>query len=124
MNSRNGYSYCFDPSACRRCEGFCCRGRSGNIWVTAQEIARIADLLESNQIDIIRRYLKPVGNRLSIQEHFTGKEFTCVFFAAQEKKCNIYAARPEQCRRFPFWEHYRSRVDELFRECPGVRLHP
>ncbi|MCL7489051.1 MAG: YkgJ family cysteine cluster protein [Desulfobulbaceae bacterium] len=124
ITSQSGFSYFFDPAACRACAGFCCRGQSGSIWVNAREIARIADFFESNQIDIIHRYLTPVDNRLSIRERFADGQFSCVFFADQEKKCSIHAARPDQCRRFPFWEHYRNRIDELFRECPGVRLTP
>ena len=118
-----GFTYFFDPAACRECEGSCCKGRSGNIWVNAEEIGRIVGFLKSNQVDVIQRYLNPAGNRLSIRERSAGGQFVCIFFDNQEKKCTIYAARPDQCRRFPFWQYYRDRVEQLVDECPGVRLN-
>lgn len=32
----------------------------------------------------------------------------------------IYEVRPTQCRTFPFWDYFKTRVDELKLECPGV----
>jgi Fe-S-cluster containining protein len=29
--------------------------------------------------------------------------------------------RPEQCRRFPFWEYFKTHREQLVRECPGIR---
>ena len=41
-----GYSYSFNPSACQSCQGKCCTGESGYIYVTKDEIIKIAELLE------------------------------------------------------------------------------
>ena len=116
------FPYVFDPAACRACAGFCCRGKSGNIWVNAEEIEKIGSLLHMSQIDVIGRCLNPVGNRLSIKEKYVNGHYECVFFDGKVKNCSIYSARPTQCRRFPFWSHYRGRVEEVIDECPGVRL--
>ena len=32
----------------------------------------------------------------------------------------IYDARPNQCITFPFWDYYKTRLDELKQECPGI----
>ncbi|NCB55234.1 MAG: YkgJ family cysteine cluster protein, partial [Epsilonproteobacteria bacterium] len=32
----NAYPYAFDPSACETCQGNCCIGESGYIWVSAE----------------------------------------------------------------------------------------
>lgn len=116
-----GFAFSFDPSACRDCGGYCCRGGSGNIWVNGEEIKHIADFLNISPIEVIGTYLKPVGNRLSILERYTDGQYECVFFAVQTRQCSIYTVRPSQCRSFPFWPYYRDRVEELVEECPGVR---
>ena len=118
-----GFSYSFDQTACKKCAGFCCRGKSGNIWVNVAEIGNIANFLKISQIDIIGMYLTPVGNRLSIKERYVDGEHECVFFNGQERQCSIYKVRPYQCRQFPFWEYYRGQEEELVKECPGVRLN-
>jgi len=118
-----GFLYSFDQTACKKCAGFCCRGKSGNIWVNVAEIGNIASFLKISQIDIIGMYLIPAGNRLSIKERYADGEHECVFFNGQERQCSIYKVRPHQCRRFPFWEYYSGREEELVKECPGVLLN-
>jgi Fe-S-cluster containining protein len=120
---RKGFSYSFDPAACRQCSGACCRGKSGNIWVKVGEAEQIATYLQVSPIDIIGLYLVRVDNRISIRERYVDGKYECVFFDAQELRCSIYAVRPEQCRSFPFWSYFRGREDELLHECPGVRLN-
>jgi Fe-S-cluster containining protein len=117
-----GFLYSFDPAACCDCGGFCCRGRSGNIWVNAGEVAQIAGFLKKSQVDVIGECLIQVDNRLSIKERYADGQYECVFFDALALQCSIYAARPGQCRLFPFWQYYKDRLEELLAECPGVRL--
>ena len=65
-------------------------------------------------------YVRRVGARLSLKE-FPGGD--CVLWGGPEKGCLVYAARPVQCKTFPFWpEHLRSRRawDTLAGRCPGV----
>lgn len=116
------FPYTFDPDSCRECGGKCCTGMSGNIWVTAQEIAAIADLLGTNQLVIIQEYLNQIGNRWSIRERHIDDQFACIFFDSQGKQCQIYQARPAQCRMFPFWNYFQDHLEELLDECPGVSL--
>jgi Fe-S-cluster containining protein len=117
---RNGFGFGFDPSACSGCPGRCCRGTSGNVWVSPSEILQISGFLETNSIDCIQKYLNRVGNRLSIKERFTGHDFECVFFEGPKKGCSIYPVRPLQCRQFPFWDYFRRHKDQLVKECPGI----
>lgn len=120
--SRQGFPYSFDPDACETCEGKCCRGESGFIWVDSHELHAIALLLGMNDIDFMQKYIHRIGNRLSLNERTVGRQTVCVFFDMEERKCTIYSARPNQCRRFPFWEYYRERGEELMKECPGIRI--
>lgn len=120
---QDGFPYTFNPDSCLECEGRCCSGKSGYIWVNAKEIENIAGTLGMNQIDFMQHYLNRVGNRWSIKEKYSGSQVYCVFFSVQDKRCTIYQSRPTQCHRFPFWAYYRDHVDELLDECPGVRIN-
>jgi len=119
--TRAGFDFGFDPSACNGCAGHCCCGESGNIWVRQQEIVEIAAELQINIIDCIQQYCNRVGNRLAIKEQHFEHGLVCVFFAGTARRCTIYRVRPEQCRRFPFWEYFKKRREQLSRECPGIR---
>jgi len=116
-----GFDFCFDPAACRNCGGRCCRGKSGHIWVNAEEMKHIAAYLRTNTVDLVAAYLLRVGNRLSIRERKTDEEFACMFFDEQNSKCTIYEVRPSQCRQFPFWDYFKNHLETLIRECPGVK---
>lgn len=117
---RADFDFAFDPGACRHCPGYCCYGRSGKIWVNRYEIEMISSRLQINTVDCIRKYLERTDNRFSVRERFTELGFECVFFNSQSRQCSIYEARPEQCRQFPFWEHFREDREQLG-ECPGIR---
>ena len=46
----------------------------------------------------------------------------CVFFDTENKGCQIYGARPIQCRTWPFWDsNLKSEKawKETCEECPG-----
>jgi Fe-S-cluster containining protein len=58
------------------------------------------------------------GLRLSLREK---ANYDCVFW--QEGGCSVYAARPLQCRTFPFWSQNlvsRKAWEEEMGRCPGM----
>ncbi len=114
------YPYAFDPSACASCEGRCCTGESGYIYVSKNEIENIADLLGMQANDFAKEYLYKKGYKYSIKEMKFNGSYECVFYNRETNGCGIYDARPTQCRTFPFWEYYKTRVEELKLECPGI----
>ena len=116
----NGFDYTFDYSACSTCEGRCCTGSSGYIYVTKKEIENISNLLELDVKVFVEKYLYKNKYKYSIKENKIGESYECVFYNKESNGCNIYGARPLQCRTFPFWDYYKKRVDELKLECPGV----
>ncbi|HEX5329396.1 YkgJ family cysteine cluster protein [Sulfuricurvum sp.] len=118
--TQDGFSYAFDPSACASCGGNCCTGESGSIFVSVTEIAAIAELLEMEEGEFRRTYLRKEGFRFSLKERLVEGSYDCAFFDRSLKGCSIYAARPLQCRTFPFWDYFRHRIDELKLECPGI----
>lgn len=118
--TKEGFPYGFMPSACATCGGKCCTGESGYIHVNKTEMERIAAFLNIDIETLKSEYLYKHGYKYSIKEREVEGSFECVFYDAKQDGCMIYAARPVQCRTFPFWEYYKNRVDELKRECPGI----
>jgi len=114
------YPYAFDPSACNSCEGRCCTGESGYIYVNKNEIESIAKLLNLQVSDFAKEYLYKKGYKYSIKEMKFNESYECVFYNRETNGCGIYDARPTQCRTFPFWDYYKTRVEELKLECPGI----
>jgi hypothetical protein len=117
---QNGYDFAFDPKACDKCQGRCCIGESGSIWVNPQEITTLANALHVQRDVFINNYLIKIGYRYSIKEEIFNDGFRCVFFDVKEKKCSVYENRPTQCRTFPFWEHFKNHISEVEEECPGI----
>lgn len=114
-----GFDFGFDPQVCKKCNGYCCSGKSGNIWVNQFEILQICSLLNTNPIEFIPKYLQRKKNRYSIIEKHTDNGFECIFLQPNAT-CSIYAARPRQCKTFPFWAEFKRDVTSHFSACPGV----
>ncbi|OQX57820.1 MAG: zinc/iron-chelating domain-containing protein [Helicobacteraceae bacterium 4484_230] len=114
------YPYLFDANACAECGGRCCTGESGNIFVSAGEIRELALLKKMSEHDFIECYLEKRGYKYSLKEKRIGDSYDCIFYDRQINGCAVYEARPKQCRTFPFWDYYKTRVAELKQECPGV----
>lgn len=101
---------------CAGC-GDCCRGDPGYVWVRRSDIAGIAELLEKPRDYVMQRYTRRIGSRYSLKEL---KNLDCIFW---DNGCEIYSARPPQCKSFPFWkEHLKNpaRWEALSEQCPGI----
>jgi Fe-S-cluster containining protein len=120
LMQKEGYPYAFDPKACEECQGRCCTGESGYIYVNKTEIEAIAKLLNLNINEFAVKYLFKKGYKYSIKENKFEDSYECVFYDRETNGCKIYEARPSQCKTFPFWDYYKQRVAELKEECPGV----
>jgi len=118
--TKEGFSYGFTPSACATCGGKCCTGESGYIYVNKAEMERLADFLKIDVEELKRDYLYKSGYKYSIKEREREGSFECIFYDAAQDGCTVYGARPIQCRTFPFWDYYKTRVEELKQECPGI----
>ncbi len=117
---KESYPYAFDSSACAACQGRCCTGESGYIYVTKDEIKAIAEVLNEDINELRVKYLFKKGYKYSIKELNFNDSFECIFYDRESNGCRIYNARPSQCKTFPFWDYYKTRVDELKQECPGI----
>ncbi len=119
------FCFSFDSDVCKQCNGFCCRGESGYIFVEYSEIEQIASFLHVNIRDITQQFVKKVGYKLSLTEKIihgpNGREHACCFFDEQKECCSIYHVRPQQCRSFPFWDKFKNaKFQEVKKECPYV----
>lgn len=86
---------------CTQC-GDCCTGAPGYVWVNHEEMmALAAELGISDVAEFEQLYVRKVGTRKSLREFPNGD---CVFFDGQTRKCQVYNARPRQCRTWPFWD--------------------
>lgn len=120
LMKEDGFSYAFNPSACEDCQARCCTGESGYIYVSKAEIKAIAKLLKMDERDFVQKYLFKKMYKYSIKERKNGDSYECIFYDAASNGCTIYDARPLQCRTFPFWDYYKTRIEELKLECPGI----
>lgn len=103
---------------CTEC-GKCCTGAPGYVWVTDEEIADMAKVLNITPSEFRQKYTRLVHGEVSLKEH--PKNYDCVFL--QDNKCQLYKSRPKQCRTFPFWrENLSSKEawDETAERCEGI----
>ncbi len=102
---------------CTRC-GACCRGTPGYVWVSPAEIEQLARFRGQTVEEFSLRFVRRVGNRYSLIERPGGD---CIFWDVK-KGCTVYAARPVQCRTWPFWpENVETPAawDQVTQICPG-----
>lgn len=102
---------------CQRC-GKCCTGEPGTVYVSKEEIKKIANYLEIKESIFKKHYLYPFRDSYSIKELSDG---SCVFYS--EDGCKIYPVRPMQCATYPFWlKNLRNENiwKEVEKECPGI----
>ncbi len=77
----------------------------------------MARYLKLDHDEFGRRFLRRVGNRLSLIEK---PDHECIFW---DDGCSIYPARPRQCRTFPFWPSHLENPDAwnaAATECEGI----
>jgi Fe-S-cluster containining protein len=122
MVHQNNYPYHFNSSACKTCNGKCCRGAQGYIWISSDELKKMADNKEMDVAQFGRQYIRLVQGRISLQERVINGEHFCCFFDRFDCRCMIYESRPKQCREFPFWQKLKNDPQKLVAACPGVAL--
>ncbi len=120
--TQEGFDFGFDPRGCDSCEGNCCIGESGNIWINNNEIEKLAKYLNVSIEEVKLKYIEKRAYKYSIKEIQLAKDnYACVFFDLEKKGCSIYEVRPIQCRTFPFWDYFKKNINEVKQECPAIK---
>ena len=102
-------------SGCARC----CGGAPGDVFVTREEIDAIAARMNIAVAEFEDSYVRHYSSgKMSLIEKRNGD---CILL--DEKGCSAYAARPKQCRDFPFWPEIMKSPFAWLKEaqrCPGI----
>lgn len=108
---------CFECTQC----GHCCktRGEYAYVYLNRREARALARHLELTLAEFYRRhsFVDEDGWR---QLRFEGGRCT---FLSSEGRCSVYAARPVQCRTFPFWPEFVDDgewTEEVRELCEGI----
>lgn len=104
---------------CTEC-GKCCTGGAGFVWVSLEEMQKMADFLGISLQQFKRQYVRQRNNRYALVEK-RGQEKPCIFL--EGKKCKIYAVRPKQCQTFPWWKENLNTPESwalAAKECEGI----
>ncbi len=132
---------------CTQC-GNCCTGGPGFVWISENEIQRLADFLHLDVLSTLKKYARRVGGRVTLKEKLNHGSHDCIFLDEidavrfdpragheiryRKRICKIYDVRPLQCRTWPFWpENLQSHEawQLAARRChgmnrPGRRFNP
>jgi uncharacterized protein len=98
--------------------GHCCtaHGEYGYVYLSLEDRRRLAAHLGLRTSSFTRRYC----SRTDGEVHLKHPDRDCCFLAGH--RCSVYAARPQQCRTWPFWPENMSpaawREAQSF--CPGI----
>lgn len=117
---------------CTQC-GNCCSGAPGAVWFTPEEAEAMSRALGIPVELFMERYTRRLGSRRSLKELVRDGRHDCVFLDRDSRPgkaiCQLYKARPSQCRTWPWWpenletpeawEGTRKRTP-----CPGMGSGP
>lgn len=123
---------------CTQC-GNCCTGGPGYVWVSREEILRLAEHLELSPEEVVEKYCRKINGRFSFKERRHRGSYDCIFLQDRTVKhrpegadreiettvrvCSIYPVRPLQCRTWPFWESNLASPrtwETAAQRCPGM----
>jgi Fe-S-cluster containining protein len=104
---------------CTRC-GNCCTGAPGEVRVSEEEVVALATAVGLDLADFHERCMRVLddGSNGLVEK----PDGDCVFWS-RAHGCLVYAARPRQCRTWPFWRRNVAdpeRWAAAAAGCPGI----
>ncbi len=107
-----------------QCQSGCtkCCDQQGFVYLTEDDITRLARHLEISASEFERRYVYRTKNlrRLRVPRYAQ-----CTFLKADG--CSVHTAKPLQCSTFPFWPELVDNKREWLKTaawCPGIGKGP
>ena len=122
---------------CSQC-GNCCTGGPGFVWISKDEIVRLAAHLKLTPEQTVEKYTRKINGEFSLKERRNNGSYDCIFLKEEKatraagddetivytkRYCSIYEVRPLQCRTWPFWpENLASKKawEMSGRKCHGM----
>ena len=103
--------------------GACCTNHGDNdqVYLEGDDLQRLADLLCLSPEEFTRRHTTTDAGLVVLRNDSPD----CPFLEGH--RCGVYAARPKQCRTFPFWPETLAspRAWRRLRHfCPGIDRGP
>jgi Fe-S-cluster containining protein len=118
--------------SCRACS-VCCRHEPGYVFLSEEDVAGLAAVKGVTANEFSKMYCRWVlwsdgksgaAERLSLRERTSGTgdacSEDCIFW---RDGCTVYAARPLQCRTYPFWSELLVSAEAwraAAKDCPGI----
>ncbi len=103
---------------CTEC-GKCCTGSGGYVYLSSEDIARLAHYHQLSDEQFCKKYTRFVEGTYALLDRPGAGD--CIFL--KENRCSVYGARPTQCRTFPWWiDHVCSKEawEEAAKRCEGI----
>ena len=106
---------------CKQCSN-CCRLDPGFVFLSYNDLDRLITYFNISEDEFIEKYCRIVDmgehKRLSLIEK---TNYDCIFWS--NGGCEIYNARPLQCRSYPFWKPFlkdKKSWNAEAESCPGM----
>lgn len=101
--------------------GKCCtsHGEFGFVFLSLKDRQAMAKLLKISTRQFTQKYCKKNNDLYHLIERPDNPD--CLFL--KNKQCRVYAARPTQCRTWPFWPEImnaKAWKKEIVQFCPGA----
>ena len=91
---------------CTMC-GNCCTGPEGAVYFSPDEGKAMAAKVGLPLEEFLQRFSRRLGSQRSLREKVTDFGNDCVFLDRDSRPgkaiCQLYKARPSQCRTWPWW---------------------
>lgn len=105
--------------------GQCCvsRGEYGYVFLSLEDRQRLAKKLKLSTAAFTKKYCQKFKGAYHLAEEADRPE--CMFLDGN--RCEVYSARPSQCRTWPFWPdvmNAKTWKKEVANYCPGVGKGP
>src|SRR4051812_17954683 len=84
---------------CSQC-GNCCTGGPGYVWISREEIVRLAEYLKITPQETIEKYCRKINGRFSLKESRRGNFYDCIFLTEKKPEPSTNSERIVQTQRY------------------------